>query len=188
MTGSKVAYKRVSTLDQNTERQLEGMNFDKVFEDKVSGKDTNRPQLKAMLDYVRAGDTLYVHSLDRLGRNTKDLIGIMDELKNSGVTVVFDKNKMTFDPDTSNAMNNLMFTMLSAFSQFERDLMLERQREGIAIAKAKGVYKGNPKKIDKDEILKSINVNRLSFRETAQKLNVSLSTVQRVMKEHKNEG
>lgn len=178
---AKVAYKRVSTVDQNTARQLEGMTFDKVFEDKVSGKDTNRPELLAMLDYVRDGDELHVHSLDRLGRNTADLIQLMEQLKNKGVTVIFDKNKMTFEPDTSNPMNNLMFTMLSAFSQFERDLMLERQREGIAIAKAEGKYKGKAKKINDDEIRRMV-AEGLSYRKTADELDISLSTVQRAMK------
>lgn len=178
---AKVAYKRVSTVDQNTARQLEGMTFDKVFEDKVSGKDTNRPELLAMLDYVRDGDELHVHSLDRLGRNTADLIQLMEQLKNKGVTVIFDKNKMTFEPDTSNPMNNLMFTMLSAFSQFERDLMLERQREGIAIAKAEGKYKGKAKKINDDQIRRMV-AEGLSYRKTADELDISLSTVQRAMK------
>lgn len=178
---AKVAYKRVSTVDQNTARQLEGMTFDKVFEDKVSGKDTNRPELLAMLDYIRNGDELYVHSLDRLGRNTSDLIQLMEQLKNKGVTVIFDKNKMTFEPDTSNPMNNLMFTMLSAFSQFERDLMLERQREGIAIAKAEGKYKGKAKKINDDQIRRMV-AEGLSYRKTADELDISLSTVQRAMK------
>lgn len=176
-----VAYKRVSTLDQSTARQLEGMTFDKVYEDKVSGKDVNRPQLQEMLDYIRAGDTLHVHSLDRLGRNTKDLIEIMDKLKAKGVTVIFHKNNMTFSPDTSNPMNDLMFTMLSAFSQFERDLMLERQKEGIAIAKAEGKYKGRTKQIN-DELIKDKIANGLSYRAVAKELGVSLSTVQRAMK------
>lgn len=178
---TKVAYKRVSTADQNTSRQLEGMIFDKVFEDKVSGKDTNRPELIAMLDYVRSGDELYIHSLDRLGRNTSDLIQLMNQLKDKGVTVVFDKNQMTFSPDSNNPMNTLMFTMLSAFSQFERDLMLERQREGIAIAKAEGKYKGRSKAINDDDIRDKV-AEGLSYRKTASELGVSLSTVQRAMK------
>jgi DNA invertase Pin-like site-specific DNA recombinase len=179
---AKVAYKRVSTVDQSTSRQLEGMTFNKVFEDKVSGKDVNRPELIAMLDYVRDGDELYIHSLDRLGRNTSDLIQLMNQLKDKGVTVVFHKNKMTFSPDFSNPMNTLMFTMLSAFSQFERDLMLERQREGIAIAKAEGKYKGRSKTISDDDIKEKI-AQGLSYRKTASELGISLSTVQRAMKE-----
>lgn len=183
---AKIAYKRVSTLDQNTARQLDGMTFDKVFEDKVSGKDTNRPELLAMLDYIRNGDELYVHSLDRLGRNTSDLIQLMDTLKTKGVTVIFDKNKMTFSTDESNSMNTLMFTMLSAFSQFERDLMLERQREGIAIAKAEGKYKGREKKIDDAAIIEAMNQEKSSFRKVALELGISVSTVQRAMNKSKN--
>ena len=131
----KVAYKRVSTVEQKTDRQLDGMTFDKVFEDKVSGKDINRPALQEMLEYVREGDELYIHSLDRLGRNTADLIELMNQLRAKGVTVKFVKQGLEFKPDTSNPMTDLMFTMLAAFSQFERELMLERQREGIAKAK-----------------------------------------------------
>src|SRR5690606_12682400 len=97
--------------DQNTARQLDGMTFDKVFEDKVSGKDIKRPALQAMLEYVRAGDELYVHSLDRLGRNTADLIELINTLKEKGVTVIFDKQGLMFKPDASNPMNDLMFTM-----------------------------------------------------------------------------
>lgn len=182
---AKIAYKRVSTAEQNTARQLEGMTFDKVFEDQVSGKDTNRPELLAMLDYVRDGDELYVHSLDRLGRNTSDLIQLMDTLKSKGVTVIFNKNKMTFSPDTSNPMNNLMFTMLSAFSQFERELMLERQREGIAIAKAQGKYKGREKKIDDTVIIEAMNQEKASFRKVALELGISVSTIQRALKKDK---
>lgn len=180
---AKVAYKRVSSIGQNTERQLDGMIFDKVFEDKVSGKDTKRPALQAMLEYIREGDELYIHSLDRLGRNTADLIELMNQLKAKGVTVIFIKNKMTFSPDTSNAMNDLMFTMLAAFSQFERELILERQREGIAKAKEAGKYKGRSKTIDNETIRKTVTQEGLSYRKTAKKLEISLSTVQRAMKE-----
>lgn len=179
---ARIAYKRVSTADQKTDRQLDGMTFDKEFEDKVSGKDTNRPALQAMLDYIREGDELYVHSLDRLGRNTADLITLMNQLKDKGVTVIFDKNKMTFSPDTSNPMNDLMFTMLAAFSQFERELMLERQREGIAKAKAEGKYKGRPATVDKEAIVKA-KLEGKSFRTVAKEFGVSLSTVQRALDE-----
>lgn len=181
---AKVAYKRVSTLDQNTARQLDDLDiqFDKVFEDKISGKDSNRPKLKALLDYVREGDEIFIHSLDRLGRNTKDLIELMDIFKKKGVVVHFHKNKMTFNPDESNPMNNLMFTMLSAFSQFERDLMLERQREGIAIAKAEGRYKGRTATVNK-EMIKTKIAEGMSYRNVAKELGISLSTVQRTMKD-----
>ena len=137
-----VAYKRVSTEIQNTERQLEGLTFDKEFEDKLSGKNKERPQLQAMIEYVRDGDIVYIHSLDRLGRNTKDLISVMETLRTKGVTVIFHKQGLEFKPNTNNPMNDLMFNMLSAFAQFEREILLERQREGIAIAKREGKYKG----------------------------------------------
>lgn len=179
---AKVAYKRVSTVEQKTNRQLDGMTFDKVFEDKVSGKDTNRPALQAMLEYLREGDELYVHSLDRLGRNTADLLELISRLKDMGVTVHFTQQSLDFKPDTSNKMNDLMFTMLAAFSQFERELMLERQREGIARAKEEGKYKGRPlsKTVDREGILKALQEG-MSFRNVAKQFEVSLSTVQRVL-------
>lgn len=178
---SKVAYKRVSTTDQNTARQLDGMTFDKVFEDKISGKDIKRPALQAMLEYVREGDELYVHSLDRLGRNTADLIELVNILKEKGVTIIFDKQGLIFKPDTSNPINDLMFTMLAAFAQFERELLLERQREGIAKAKVEGKYKGRIKKIDNDQIKRAMKKEGASFRKVAKELGISLSTVQRAM-------
>ncbi|WP_436914145.1 recombinase family protein [Acinetobacter schindleri] len=180
---AKVAYKRVSTVEQKTDRQLDGMTFDKVFEDKVSGKDTNRPKLQIMLEHgLREGDELYIHSLDRLGRNTADLIELMNQLRAKGVTVKFVKQGLEFKPDTNNPMNDLMFTMLAAFSQFERELMLERQREGIAKAKEEGKYKGRPlsKTVDREGILKA-RQEGMSFRKVAEKFDVSLSTVQRVV-------
>ena len=142
--GQRVGYVRVSTLDQNTERQLDGVKLDKVFADKASGKDTKRPQLTAALEYVRDGDMLFVHSMDRLGRNAEDLLRIVRELAGRGVAVEFVKNQLTF-AGKADPMSKLMLTMLAAFGEFERELIRERQREGIAIAKSKGVYKGRKK-------------------------------------------
>jgi DNA invertase Pin-like site-specific DNA recombinase len=144
MSGKHIGYVRVSTFDQNTERQLDGVHLDKTFTDKASGKDTNRPQLKAALDYIREGDTLVVHSLDRLARNVEDLRRMVRELTEKGVTVQFIKENLTFNGGDS-PMSNLMLTMLGAFAEFERSLIRERQREGIAIAKAKGTYSTNRK-------------------------------------------
>lgn len=152
MTSQTVGYVRVSTLDQNTERQLEGVKLDKVFTDKASGKDTNRPQLQAALEWVREGDTLIVHSMDRLARNVEDMLRIVRELTRKGVSIRFEKESMTFSPEGTDPRNMLMFTMLSAFSQFERALIRERQREGIAIAKAKGIYKGRKPQLDEAAI------------------------------------
>ncbi len=179
---AEVAYKRVSTADQNTARQLEGKTFDKIFEDKVSGKDTNRPQLQAMLDYVREGDVVHVHSLDRLGRNTADLLQLVEQLKIKGVTVHFHKEGMIFSADTNNPMHQLMFTMLSGFAQFERELIRERQREGIAIARAENKYQGRKKTIDGAAIRAAMIKPDASYRKVAKELGVSLSTVQRAMK------
>jgi DNA invertase Pin-like site-specific DNA recombinase len=137
----RVGYIRVSTLDQNTERQLDGQDLDKVFTDKASGKDTKRPQLQAALDYLREGDTLIVHSMDRLARNLDDLRRIVLGLTSKGVLVEFVKERLTFTGEDS-AMSHLLLSVMGAFAEFERSLIRERQREGIALAKKAGVYKG----------------------------------------------
>jgi len=151
--GQTVGYKRVSTLDQNTSRQLEGfgLGLDKVFEDKLSGKDTKRPQLAAMLSHVRAGDTVVVHSLDRLGRNLDDLRKLVMDLTGRGVRVQFVKENLTFTGEDS-PMANLLLSVMGAFAQFERELIRERQREGIALAKKKGIYKGRKPSLTLDKI------------------------------------
>jgi DNA invertase Pin-like site-specific DNA recombinase len=149
--GQRIGYVRVSTLDQSTERQLEGVKLDKAFTDKASGKDTKRPQLTAALDYLREGDTLIVHSLDRLARNVEDLRRIVRELNERGVTVEFVKNHLTFGGGAG-PTGRLMLTMLGAFAEFERELLRERQREGIAIARAKGVYKGRRRALTPEQV------------------------------------
>lgn len=142
MTGQLVGYVRVSTVDQNTDRQLDGLTLDKVFTDKASGKDTARPALTEALSYVREGDTLIVHSMDRLARSLVDLRTTVDQLTARGVAVQFVKEHLTFTRDTADPCSVLMLSVMGAVAEFERSLILERQREGIAIAKAKGVYKG----------------------------------------------
>lgn len=139
--GQTVGYVRVSTADQNTERQLDGIQLDKVFTDHASGKDTNRPQMQAMLAHVREGDELVVHSMDRLARSLVDLRRTVDDLTGRGVTVRFVKEGLTFG-DTNDPCAVLMLSVMGAVAEFERSLLLERQREGIAVAKGKGVYKG----------------------------------------------
>lgn len=139
--GQRVGYQRVSTVDQNTARQLDGVQLDKVFIDKASGKDANRPELARALEYVREGDTLVVHSMDRLARNLEDLRRIVRELTGKGVRVEFVKESLAFTGEDS-AMNTLLLSMLGAVAEFERSMILERQREGIALAKAAGKYKG----------------------------------------------
>ena len=138
----KVAYIRVSTVEQNEARQMEamkGFGIDKYFIEKKSGKNTtDRPQLQAMLNFVREGDTVYIHSLDRLARSTQDLLNIVEQLQAKGVELHSDKEAI----DSNTPTGKLMLTMIAAINQFERENLLERQREGIAIAKEEGKYKG----------------------------------------------
>lgn len=138
---AQVGYIRVSSLAQNTARQLDGVTLDRVFEDRASGKDANRPQLAECLKYLREGDVLHVHSMDRLARNLDDLRRIVKDLTGRGVAVKFVKEALTFTGESS-PMANLLLSMLGAVAEFERSLILERQREGIAIAKGEGKYKG----------------------------------------------
>jgi Site-specific recombinases, DNA invertase Pin homologs len=149
--GEKIGYIRVSTLDQNTDRQLEGVQLAKVFEEKASAKDTKRPQLEACLDYVREGDTLMVHSIDRLARNLEDLQRLVRELTHRGVSIFFVKENLTFQAGNNNPMQTLMFQMLGAFAQFERALIRERQREGIALAKNEGRPLGRSKALKPEQ-------------------------------------
>ncbi|MGX9673485.1 recombinase family protein [Mycobacterium sp. HM-7] len=139
--GQRIGYQRVSTVEQNTDRQLDGVELDKLFTDKASGKNTDRPELARAVDYAREGDTLVVHSMDRLARNLDDLRRLVRELTAQGVKVEFVKENLTFAGDDS-PMNTLLLSMLGAVAEFERSMILERQREGIAIAKAAGKYKG----------------------------------------------
>ena len=148
--GQRIGYQRVSTVDQNTDRQLDGVELDKVFTDKASGKDANRRELARAIDYVREGDMLVVHSMDRLARNLEDLLRIVRELTGNGVRVEFVKEDLTFAGDDS-PMNTLLLSMLGAVAAFERSMILERQREGIALAKAAGKYKGRKAALTNDQ-------------------------------------
>lgn len=177
---AKVGYIRVSSVDQNTERQLDGIALDKVFTEKVSAATMDRPQLQAMLEYVREGDTIVVHSIDRLARSLVDLLKLVEDLTQRGVYIYFDKEKLEFTGEDSPSQN-LMLQMMGAVAQFERAMIKERQREGIAKAKQKGVYKGRTKTVD-DEAIRAAVCGGLSFRKAAESLGVSLSTVQRAMK------
>jgi DNA invertase Pin-like site-specific DNA recombinase len=139
--GKQVGYIRVSSGEQNTGRQLEGLDLDKTFTDKASGKDVRRPHLQAALEYLRDGDVLVVHSMDRLCRNLDDLRRIVTDLTGRGIQVQFMKEGLLFTGEDS-AMSKLLLSVMGAFAEFERALLKERQREGIAIAKKAGVYKG----------------------------------------------
>lgn len=145
-----IAYVRVSTVEQNEARQIEALekyNIEKWFKEKVSGKNTERKELKNMLEFAREGDTIYVLDFSRLARSVKDLLDITEKLKEKNINLISLKENL----DTSTPTGKLLLTMIGAIDEFERANLLERQREGIAIAKKKGLYKGRqPSKIDKD--------------------------------------
>lgn len=146
-------YIRVSTVEQNTDRQLVDVPCDRPYEEKVSGKDQNRPQLQALLSNLREGDLVNVHDMSRLGRNTRDLLEIVDRVLAAGASIKFHKDNLFFEGGKKeDPRQKLMLTMFGAFADFERSLILERQREGIAIAKAQGKYQGKQSKFTKEQI------------------------------------
>ena len=181
MTGQRIGYVRVSTLDQNTERQLDGLTLDKTYTDHASGKDTQRPQLALALSYVREGDTLIVHSMDRLSRSLINMLTIVEDLKARGVKVQFIKEHLTFG-DVSDPRAELMLGILGSCAQFERALILERQREGIALARAKGVYtgrRGRKRVVDAEKLatIKERIANREPKASIARDLGISRETL-----------
>lgn len=151
MRGHRIGYVRVSSFDQNPERQLEHVQVDKVFTDKAPGKDTQRPQLEALLVFVREGDTVVVHSMDRLARNLDDLRRLVQGLTQRGVRIEFVKEGLTFTGEDS-PMANLMLSVMGAFAEFERALIRERQREGIALARQRGAYRGRKKSLGPEQV------------------------------------
>lgn len=180
-----VAYIRVSTIEQNEARQLEAMkdkNIEKYFTEKVSAKNTNRPKLQEMLEFVREGDTIYIHDFSRLARSTEDLLNIVNRLNEKGVHLVSNKENL----DTSTPTGKLLLTMIGAIAQFERENLLERQREGIKIAKEQGKFKGGqPKAIDKElfqELKEKYNRRDINKVEFAKQLNVSRPTLDKLLK------
>lgn len=182
----KVAYIRVSTVEQNEARQLEAMQgkgIEKYFTEKVSGKNTDRPQLQKMLDYVREGDTVYIHDFSRLARSTKDLLEIVELLNNKGVTLISNKENI----DTSTPTGKLMLTMIGAIAEFERANLLERQKEGIEIAKRQGKYKGGQVKAIDDTIFNKFyekyKSREITKTELAEALNISRPTLNRLLKD-----
>ncbi|MBU2877594.1 recombinase family protein [Aliiglaciecola lipolytica] len=180
--GKQLGYVRVSTVEQNTARQLEGIELDKVFTDKCSGKDKDRPQLHYMLDYMREGDTIHVHDISRMARNLKDLKDLIETINGKDCTIIFHKENLKFTGDHSDHMQTLMLHMLGAVYEFERSMILERQREGIAIAKKAGKFKGRQKSVDREKVLKCLK-DGLSIRKTAKELGIATSTVQVIKKE-----
>ncbi len=178
MVGQQVGYIRVSTLTQNTDRQLDGVALDRTFTDKVSGKDVKRPELSACLKHLRDGDVLHVHSMDRLARNLDDLRSLVKDLTSRGVMVQFHKEGLKFTGDDA-PMSQLLLSIMGAVADFERSLILERQREGIAIAKSKGVYKGRKLSLQDDqveELLEKLN-SGTKVTVVAKQLGISRETV-----------
>lgn len=182
----KVAYVRVSTIEQNEGRQLESLkkyDIEKWFEEKVSGKDTNRPQLQSMLDFVREGDTIYIHDFSRLARSTKDLLEIIERLQKKNVALISVKENF----DTSTPTGKLMVTVIAAINEFERTNLLERQRDGIAIAKGKGVYKGRKPITFTDEeftiAYDEYKTRKITKSALAKRLDISRPTLDKILKE-----
>ena len=151
MQGQRIGYARVSSFDQNLDRQLVDANVTKVFTDKASGKDTQRPELDRLLGFVREGDTVVVHSMDRLARNLDDLRRLVQMLTKRGVRIEFVKESLTFVGEDS-PMANLMLSVMGAFAEFERALIRERQREGIALAQKRGAYRGRKRALSLDQV------------------------------------
>ena len=152
MQGQRIGYVRVSSFDQNPERQLDLVQVDKLFTDKASGKDTKRPQLDALLSFAREGDTVVVHSMDRLARNLDDLRRLVQTLTKRGIRIEFVKECLSFTGEDS-PMANLLLSVMGAFAEFERALIRERQREGIALAKQRGAYRGRKKALVDNQVV-----------------------------------
>jgi len=183
MIGERIGYVRVSTYDQNPDRQLEGVEVSRKFVDHASGKDVDRPQFQAMMQFVRDGDTVLVHSMDRLARNLDDLRSIVQGLTKRGVVVEFIKENLCFKGDDS-PIATLTLSILGAFAEFERRLMRERQREGIALAKKRGAYKGRKPSLAKSdipEIMKRLGEG-VSKSQVARDLGVSRETLYKYLR------
>ena len=184
---ANVAYIRVSTEEQNEARQkeaLEKFGIDKWFCEKISAKTTNRPQLQAMLDYVREGDTLYIHDFSRLARSTQDLLNLVQLLQDKGVHLISTKENL----DTNTATGRLMLTMIAAINQFERENLLERQREGIEIAKREGKFKGRKEVSipDFESHYQRYMRREVTKSELARELNISRPTLDKLIEQYEN--
>lgn len=183
MSGKIIGYVRVSSYDQNPERQLEGVPLDKIFTDKASGKDLKRPAFQELLDYVREGDTVMVHSLDRLARNLDHLRHVISVLTQKAVRVEFLKEKLVFTGEDS-PLSHLLLSVMGAFAEFERSLIRERQLEGIAIARQKGLYKGRRKALNEAQA-KELRERVLQGEKKsilAQRFNISRETLYQYLK------
>ena len=175
-----VGYRRVSHSSQNLDRQeLEGC--DKVFEEKMSGAKRDRPELNRMLDYIRDGDEVRVHSIDRLARDLRDLQGIIEKINAKEATITFSKEQLTFKPSAeADPFAKLQLHLMGAFAEFERSIIRERQREGIARAKERGVYAGRKTSIDVDKV-KSLHASGVGASEIAKALGIGRASVYRLL-------
>ena len=181
----RLAYIRVSTIDQNEQRQIEAMqkyDIEKWFIEKVSAKDTNRPKLQELLDFAREGDTIHIHDFSRLARSTKDLLDIVELLNSKGVILVSNKENI----DTGTPTGKLMLTMIGAINEFERTNLLERQREGIAIAKREKKYKGRKAVTSPDfeEHYQRYLKREINKSELAKELKISRPTLDKLINEY----
>lgn len=175
-----VGYRRVSTVDQNLDRQDLGQ-VDKVFEEKLSGKSAkDRPALQAMLDYIREGDSVVVYSIDRLARDLRDLQDIIQHVNDKGASIAFLSEGLSFSADKDDAFARLQLQMMGAFAEFERNIIRKRQAEGIAKAKAKGVYKGRKPTIDRDQV-HALKAEGLSTYKIADHMGISRMSVHRIL-------
>jgi DNA invertase Pin-like site-specific DNA recombinase len=183
MKGQNVGYIRVSTVEQNIVRQLDGIELDKLFTDTCSGSDINRPQLSLMLNHIREGDTVYVHSMDRLARNLDDLRKLVNQVTAQKVKIQFIKESITFTGEDS-PMSNLLLSVMGAFAEFERALIKERQKEGIAIAKKEQKYLGRSKQLTSEQIveLRQMINDRYSKIEIAKKFGIHRTTLYQYLK------
>ncbi|OBX76248.1 hypothetical protein A9308_08925 [Moraxella atlantae] len=190
--GQSVGYIRVSSIDQNIERQLDGLNLDKVFIDKMTGSTKDRPELQHMIEYVRQGDTVYVHSLDRLARNFDNLLDIIKQLNKKGVIFKSLKENLTLDGLNNNPMDILILHIFGAIAEFNRSLIREAQREGIAKAKKRGVYKGRKSVLTPERIAiieelltqKESSIDeykKISYQKIADTAGVSIATLNRYL-------
>ena len=179
----RVGYRRVSSVEQKFDRQELG-NVERVFEEKVSGKNTERFALQEMIAFVRHGDEVVVWSIDRLARDLRDLQGIIQTLNDKNVSITFLSERLTFTGDTDDAFSRLQLQLMGAFAEFERNIIRKRQAEGIAKARARGVYKGRSKKISGTKIRK---LSEAGYRvtEIAEELGCSRMSVYRALRDPK---
>ena len=186
----KIGYARVSTQDQNLDRQLDNLKAagcERIYQEKMTGTKSDRPQFRAMLDALRPGDILVTDSFSRLSRSTKDLLALVDQLNSAGVHLVSLKENL----DTTTATGKLMLTMLSALSQFERDLIAERTVDGLKAARSRGRNGGRPRvgsEKDRRQALAMYRSNTMSNREIAERFGISPATLSRWIRESKEQG